>query len=45
MRTMGKRGVPLKQDGGGVSAPANIVSLRFVTLGFSLCRAVRADGK
>ena len=32
MRMPGERGVAVKQDGGGMSAPANIVSLRFVTL-------------
>lgn len=34
MKCSGERGVAVKQDGGGMSAPANIVSLRFVTLGF-----------
>lgn len=34
MRMTGERGIAVKQDGGGMSAPANIVSLRFVTLGF-----------
>lgn len=34
MRSSGERGVAVKQDGGGMFAPANIVSLRFVTLGF-----------
>lgn len=34
MRMSGERGVAFKQDGGGMTAPANIVSLRFVTLVF-----------
>lgn len=34
MTTSGERGVAVKQDGGAMSAPTNIVLLRFVTLGF-----------
>ncbi len=45
MRTSGERGVAVKQDGGGMTAPANIVSLRFVTLVFwaAVARAASAE--
>ena len=45
MKMFGERGVAFKQDGGGMTAPANIVSLRFVTLVFrsAIGRTASAD--